>query len=177
MEKYVIHVEHKYIDHGIVIMDDNDQAKPFVKVIHSDCKMIDGNLRLDAGEGKIRLRFEEKNDNLTNTPRDTTIMWVNAAAPPGVPHFNFRDFVSARVKQHSPHVLIITSCNGAYPLNRMCSDITKMGGRANHFEALASDGTAVACIGTQKGVIAGNGGVAEAHGYEFTYGHIYGFEN
>ncbi len=172
MENYVIPVQHNYIDQGIMYLTES-QAKPFVKVIHCECKMIDGNLRLDAEGGKIRLRMEEKNANITNIPVQTTILWINAALPDGVPYINFRDFVSARVRHHSPDVLIITSCDGAYPLSRMSSDITKLGGRANHFEVLDDDGTAAACIATEHGVIAGTRGVKSDVGYEFTYGHIY----
>ena len=142
----MIPVEQVLIDDGLLILSEV-HAKPFVKVIQTECKMIDGNLRLDD-DGKVRLRFDEKNGNQANLPRNTTILWINSAQPDGVSYINFRDYVRDKVKFHAPHVLIITSCNGAYPLNRMCSDITKMGGRANHFEALASDGTAAACIGT-----------------------------
>ena len=177
MEKYLIPVEHLLIEDGLLFLMEQ-RSKPFVKVIHTECKMFDGNLRMDE-DGTVRLRFDEKNGNLGNIPRDTKILWINVAVPVGVSHINFRDYTRAKVKYHAPHVVIITSWKGAYPLRFMSSDVAKMSGKVNHFHVEGDDGAkdSAACIATQKGVIAGTGGVNHDTGYEFTYGHIYGFEN
>ena len=169
----MIPVEQVLIDDGLLILLE-EHAKPFVKVIQTECKMIDGNLRLDD-DGKVRLRFDEKNGNMANLPRNTTILWINSAQPDGVSYINFRDYVRDKVKFHAPHVLIITSWNGAYPMRRMVTDVVKLGGKVNLYHTEGTDGTNnyAACIATPKGVIAGNGGVKCSHGLDFTYGHIY----
>src|SRR6266496_3441110 len=110
MEKYLIPVEHLLVEDGLLFLSEQ-RSKPFAKVIHTECKMFDGNLRMDE-DGTVMLRFDEKNGNLANIPRDTKILLINAAVPVGVSHINFRDYTRAKVNYNTPHVVIITSGKG-----------------------------------------------------------------